>query len=109
MATQGVLSIVEDGIVILKLVTGSEGMRIPELRDWIEDYPKADAAAIYDKAFEFGIGGDESLIVQLTSIKHLPKKAKLIPGSLYEKQFYNPTFNPRWCSGESDYLAVIER
>jgi len=106
MATQGMLSIIEDGKVRLKVITGSDGYHIPKLKAWLIENPKASNDEIYLKSLE--LFSKYSLIVQTSSCDGLFDKDEIdgLP-PLYVEKFDIPDFNPRWKSGLVEHYAVF--
>lgn len=108
MATQGMVSIVKDGRVQMKIVAGCDGDRANELADWLRSEPTAKPQEVYDMALEIGFGNRETLVVQ-----YGPDKAVVDPdlgelSALYKQKYGDASFNPRWEFGTADYTVVVD-
>lgn len=105
MATQGVLSVVRGGEVVVKLVTGSDGYQLPKLAEVIREKRLVDVVDIYVEAERLHIGSCGSLYVFdrdgscVTNGDDLPDK--------YRETFTVPQWNPRWERGTADYIEVV--
>lgn len=110
MATQGVLSIVVNGKVILKLVTGSNGYDIPKIAEEvkrkrivnIEDLK----ALCYEMDFTPPYLTIQSSPTDFWCIEEDTNLEDL--NELFEIKFNEPEFNPRWSCGLADYVEVVE-
>ncbi len=105
MAIQGVLSVIRDGKVIIKLVTGSDGGKLPELADVVRREKLDDTGRIYLEALKLGIGSMENLFV-FDETSHRTNSGEGL--GYYRDTFHNPTWNPRWESGTADYVEVVD-
>lgn len=114
MATQGLLSITDKGQVTAKIITGSNGQCIPDLKLWLLENRNAGNKEIFEIAKElFGVS---SLILQSSPTNSMADESifddanEVIskPESLYQSKFNDPIFNPRWDFGIADYTEVLE-
>lgn len=105
MATQGLLSVVQNDEVKIKIVTASDGYYIPLLKAWIFDNPDATHQEIYDKALSYF--GDDSFLLQ-TGPTEFFKEVSYQLDPRWEKQFNNPNFNPRWDLGIAEYSETLD-
>jgi len=106
MATQGLVSVVQDGKTIVKAVCGINGMKAPMLAAEIRSRKLVDAKSIFDAAKRVGFGEEASLVV-------LDRNQICFDGDgevseLYTKTFDDPEFNPRWECGIPDRLEIVE-
>lgn len=114
MATQGLLSITDKGRVTAKIITGSDGQYIPNLKLWLLENRNAEHKEIFEKAKE--LFGTSSLILQSSptdfmadeSIFDEASESILKPESLYQSKFNDHFFNPRWIYGSADHTEIVE-
>src|SRR5262245_6259238 len=100
MATQGLVTVLVDGEVYMKIVTGSDGklaQRVANAMRSVSRLPTAKEA--YGLALNLGFGQSESLVV-VTENGGMYTDGD-IP-ELYHTTFHNPWFNPRWDCGLVD-------
>lgn len=109
MATQGLVTVVEDGAVVMKVVAGANGYNAEALGRWLEQNPRADGQAVYNHALAISFGSPQCLVVQ-TSADHcvVDPENDGVPSS-YRDHFHEPRFNPRWEHGTADHVVVVER
>ena len=118
MATQGIVSVVRGGAVLLKVVAGSDGYNAPKLaealRAWFEaneflyatDDERMDARTAYCLASMIGFGADcDRVVVMPDEVFHQCDDEL---GPLYRQTFADPRFNPRWEYGTADYIEVVD-
>lgn len=109
MATQGLLSIVnENDKVIFKVITGSDGYYIPDLKEWFIKNTNATAQQVFEAARRIIHGGkdNDSLVVQYGPNSFLTTNEEDLQ-KLYVDKFPEPEFNPRWEYGSADYVEVV--
>ena len=113
MATNGVLSIIHNGNTKFKIIVGSEGMCIPELKQWFEQNKKVTAEELYQKAKE--LSGCPYLVVQYSPSEALFDRNEIpsLP-EVYGDTFKYPTVNPRdpgekWCTDFIDRAYIFDR
>jgi hypothetical protein len=108
MATQGLVSVVKDGQVILKAVTGSDGFLATKLAKIMKENNYYDARRVYDAALAIGFGSERNLVVIDQQGAIFDDGEDEVP-PLYRETFNDPKFNPRWERGtvENDCLVVI--
>lgn len=105
--TQGIVSVVKDGAVRLKIITGSDGMQAPKIAKAIREMgrvPTTDEA--YNMAMRLGFGHKHSLVTMNETGERFDGHGELHP--LYRSSFADPRFNPRWEQGTADYIEVVE-
>lgn len=107
MATQGIVSVVKDGIVRMKLVAGSDGYHALTLADWLRSHPGASPQMAFDKACEVGFGSTVDLIVQYSPKEFIADPSVEVLPSLYRVRFLDSKFNPRWEHGTADFVEVV--
>jgi len=106
MATQGVLSVVRNGKVVAKLVTGSDGYQLPKLADIIRKNGISDVATIFASAVVLGVGSMGSLFV-MGENNIITNSDEEVPDA-YRQTFSDPRWNPRWKLGTAEYVEVVE-
>lgn len=109
MATQGLVSVVRGGKVVLKVITGCDGYNAKQLASEIKVSPSLDLDYVYSLALRMGFGGEASLVVMDAERVFYPYDDNEVPAR-YRETFDNPRFNPRWASGmiDDDCLAIVE-
>ncbi len=106
MATQGIVSVREDGEVVMKIVTGADGYNADKVAAVLKESWPVNSDKAYDIATENFPGSVESLVV-LTRGKTLFKgDGELDPR--YEETFSDPEFNPRWKHGTADHVEIVD-
>ena len=104
--TQGIVTVVKDGKVIIKIITGSDGKKAAKLAKRIEkDSTLKSAKDLYALAIKIGFGGEDSLVV-LTETKTFHKTGERI-NRRYRQTFNQPEFNPRWKEGTAEHVKVV--
>lgn len=105
--TQGIVSVVKNGEVILKIVAGSDGMNAGKLAPEIK---KRNAVLsleeLHSLAIEVGFGCEKCLVVLGKESDFHMTEDDLPP--LYRKTFSDPKFNPRWECGLADHVIVVK-
>ncbi len=109
MATQGLISIVENGRVIMKVVCGCNGYNVKNVAKIIEDNYLENIQEIYNIAFENRFGCSSCLVVMNESDIIYKGDDDISSYPLYRETFSNPFFNPRWKCGSIENLVIIER
>ena len=107
MATQGLLSIVINGQVAVKAVTGCDGYEMPNIARDVKKNRVTDAQGLLKLCHKHGLGGD-SLIVQSSPTKWLGDYDEDELPELYAENFNDPNFNPRWKYGTAEYTEVVD-
>ena len=109
MATQGLLSIVQGGQVMAKVIAGADGYNIPHLARALRADPTTDAHELLRRANLFDMGGP-SLIVQTSADTYLSEEAMDVDElpEWYRTKFDDPQFNPRWAHGTAEYTEIVE-
>lgn len=108
MATQGIVSVVKDGSVIIKAVAGSNGYQAGELAAQIRGRKLITPEAVMEAAKQVGFGSQESLVVQSPSENLFEGKEDLTGLYLDRTKFADPRFNPRWDCGLAEHIEVVE-
>jgi hypothetical protein len=105
MATQGLVTIVSGGKVLMKIVTGSDGEFARSVANRIKKQWPLDTVGAYAIAKRVGFGHEDDLVViDQTSVTYLGDGEV---GSRYRETFDRPEFNPRWEFGTADHVIVI--
>lgn len=107
MATQGVLSIVHSGQVILKAIVGSDGYEMPAIAAEVKRRGKITAQELLELCHDHDLGG-ESLVVQMSPTEWIGECADEELPPLYAEKFNDPRFNPRWARGYADFVEIVE-
>ena len=108
MATQGVVSLVSNQKVVLKVITGCDGDRAQQLADRLQNAWPMPAEAVHEVALEIGFGSEESLVVMTgEEVCYHGDEGREALHSRYRGTFQNPRFNPRWVVGTADHVVVI--
>ena len=105
MATQGLVSVVRGPKVVMKVITGSDGMNARRFANALRARWPLDARATYLLAIEMDFGCRESLVVMTETGEYHELDEDLHPR--YRQTFGQPMFNPRWECGLYEYKAVI--
>ncbi|MDQ5893681.1 MAG: hypothetical protein QG640_693 [Patescibacteria group bacterium] len=105
--TQGLISIVQDGKVVMKIITGADGQCASKVAKAIKKLghiPEPEEA--YDLALRHGFGHESSLVVMNgKETFHKTDTEGFEKG--YRQTFDNPEFNPRWDHGTADYTQIV--
>jgi len=117
MGTQGVLSIVKNGVVKYKIIVGCDGQWIEELKDKIKGLPFADmsCAELYQNAEDACFGCTDCRVVMDDTGEFMGPESfvdmEWPPEALesYTSTFSTSIHNPRWKRGTAEYVAVIVR
>lgn len=113
--TNGVVSIVNGGKVVLKIVCGCDGYNAAKLadalRDWIGDWQgdgcPIDLEDARGVAREVGFGCDDCLVLMNENEFRFDGDDDEI-GPLYREKFADPRFNPRWELGVCGHVELVE-
>ena len=104
--TQGLITITEDGNVIMKIVAGSNGMIAEKVaKSLVKIYKRAKLSEVYEMVLDIGFGSQNDLVV-INENEQFSKSPDVI-SPLYRKTFTQPEFNPRWECGLADYVKVV--
>ncbi len=123
MATQGIVSILVDGEVAMKIVTGSDGYNARLVAGAIRALgrvPSKEEALEMATYFKFGVYRRTSdfacpalavhcpsLVIQTPDRDFYPAEPDLALSGLYREKFSDPLFNPRWERGTAPYCEVV--
>jgi hypothetical protein len=108
MATQGILSVVRNGKVIVKVVAGSDGYHMPALAKIVREMKLSDVDSVYDEAEKLNIGSCGSLfVIERETFRTNSDDENELPAG-YRKTFDDPKWNPRWDDGTAEYVEVVE-
>lgn len=106
MATQGIVSIVSDGKVIIKLITGSNGSEANKLKEQLEKSWPLDINKAYEIALNFEFGSTDSLVAMDKDNIIFHGEGNI--GDRYRDTFNDPRFNPRWEYGLADEIEILQ-
>jgi len=107
MSTQAVVSVRKAGNVVLKIVSGDDGGRAPDVAAAIRaigHVPTIVEAVTICAQHNFG--SPVSLVIMGAKKVHFEGNEILI--HRYRQTFGNPTFNPRVASGEAEFIEVVD-
>lgn len=115
MATQGIVSIRQNGKMLFKAVAGSNGANARKLAALLKDISSScTAEEVHRLAVKAGFGHpDTDLIVQgREGMLHFDRsqvfEEDLGPFYRDESKFNDPEFNPRWQCGVADYIEIVD-
>jgi hypothetical protein len=106
MATQGLVTVVQNGHVQMKIIAGCEGYRSELVADIIRadgKVPSIDLA--FDTAMRLGFGCRDCLVV-MTSREEKCLSNDPLDGR-FRQTFDQPRFNPRWEHGSADFIEIV--
>ena len=106
MATQGLLSVVNGGKVVAKVVAGCNGHNVPKLAAVLRANPVTKPQELRDAAHAADVGCEACLVV--LSADGALHCCSDDPSELYRSTFDQPRFNPRWEHGTADCVEVVE-
>ncbi|MFA6341028.1 MAG: hypothetical protein WCX27_02190 [Candidatus Paceibacterota bacterium] len=107
MRAQGLVTVMKDDKVVMKIVTGTGGYYARKLAYTIKcsgRIPSLEEA--YDLAVKCLWSNTETLVVM--DEKKILFKGKGNLGRLYRKTFALPKFNPRWECGLIDHFRIVK-
>lgn len=113
MATQGLVTVVKDGQVVMKIVAGNDGDKAQELAHHLKESWPLTATEAHDLALAVGFGeGGESLVTitadTVVEPEYMDYDEFVEVHPLYASTFDQPEFNPRWESGLSECYVRVE-
>lgn len=109
MATNGIISIIKDGTVIMKLIAGSEGSNAAVAAKRIEKAWPVSLEDAYHLALSESFGHENNLVVMDKDhaiYRPIETDDEEI-NERYFKTFSEPEFNPRWDCGNSGHIELI--
>lgn len=111
MGTQGVVSVVKGGKVVVKAIAGCNGMQAGRLAVFIRDVIYQDRPpTVYQMARQVRFGCADCLVVM--GPKSVETRTQLSEDEssspLYRRTFDDPQFNPRWERGTAEYVLVVD-
>lgn len=106
--TQGLLTVVKNNKVILKIIVGCEGYNIDMIERLVSIERNFSSPKIfYEMARNVGFGCDSCRVV-LTKDKEYYSDEIDELSELYRKTFNKPKFNPRRMAGTADCIRVLQ-
>ncbi|MDO8482664.1 MAG: hypothetical protein Q7S86_02500 [bacterium] len=106
--TQGLVTIMHGGKVVMKIVAGCDGMNARKVANAIRKLGRIPSLKnAYEIAEKVEFGSAESLVVMGEKRSKLGGSKERL-GPLYRKTFSQPRFNPRWKRGTADHIVVID-
>lgn len=106
MATQGVVSVVSEGKVVMKVVAGCNGMMARATANRLRKSWPMSAEKAYGEARNTRLGCISCLTVVTESDILFKGHDELSPR--YRETFDDAKFNPRWQRGIADHTIVVE-
>lgn len=105
MATQGLVTVLSDGRVVMKVVAGCNGYNAEKLAERLRNSWPVNIDQAYKTAEEVGFGAPDCRVVLTEDRERYDGKDDLDPR--YRATFPRPEFNPRWEHGTADHVIVI--
>ncbi len=105
MATQGIISIVENNRTVIKIICGCNGYNAEKLAEIIKNSKFEKIQDMYDIAIKNKFGCRDCLVVMDSDNIIFKGDGDICP--LYRKKFDDPSFNPRWNNGSADYVIIL--
>ena len=109
MGTMGLVTVRDTEKVLMKIVVGTDGMRVKQMAKMIRTFirkngrhPIIREAVDMAKAVHFGSENDRIVI---TADSHYSECGQ--PGQLYRDTFDQPKFNPRWDIGITEFYQEV--
>lgn len=106
MATQGLISVVADDKVLMKIVAGCDGMFGYRVATQLRAQWPVTAERAYEIAHEMQFGCRSCLVVLTKDEQFDDCDSVLSPR--YRETFDDPQFNPRWDHGTADFVEVVQ-
>lgn len=110
--TNGLVSFVRDGKVILKVVVGCDGYNAAQYADAVVRGGDYTVKGAIRARSGIAFGNDRSFVAMddqggiAAPVENDPEIEDLPP--LYREKFHDPRFNPRWQYGTAEYTEVRE-
>lgn len=101
--TNGIVSVLKNGEVALKVVAGCDGYNADALAGLLT--PDTHPEVAWRLALEAGFGCEDCLVVQHPGGDVYRGEGELNP--LYRERFSDPRFNPRWECGLCGHVRVV--
>lgn len=105
MATNGMVSVVRDGVVVAKAVCGCNGYNAGKLAATLRERGFDSIEDIHGHAVAAKFGRADCLVV----MDRDREIADDDPPPLYYQTFDDPRFNPRRADGRCEHVVVVER
>lgn len=105
--TNGLVSMTQDGQVLLKVVCGCDGYNAVKMAYLLRletEVPPVDVVRRFAEAVGFGC--DDCLVIQTPDADDFRGEDEL--GPLYREKFNDPSFNPRWECGDCAETEIVE-
>lgn len=106
MATQGMLTVLREGQVLLKVVAGCGGYHMDKLRDRLLTSGVDSLQRVWEAALEEDVGCADCLVVVSADDSYYQGEEEL--PDLYRKTLANAGFNPRCDDGRTGRWLVAE-
>lgn len=112
MGTQGIISLMRNGQVVRKIVTGCNGMQVPRLAAAIRTDPTDDP----QKLLELAVAAKLTcgcLVIQVSPTEFVVPEGQdefetdTPDGRRWRDTFHNSIFNPRWENGTAAYCEIV--
>ena len=109
MATQGLVTVVSNKKVLMKIVTGSDGYNAKSFSEKLLEAWPLPIEKVYQLALKNSFGSEVNLVVidkeKIYAEGEFKNESDV--DELYRQTFDNPNFNPRWKDGVADYISII--
>lgn len=105
MATQGIVTVLSNEKVVMKIITGSNGYNAQSLATELKNQWPVNIQEAYEVAISLHFGSSDSLVVMtMDSIEY--RGIGEIKEN-YRDTFNQAEFNPRWECGTADYVVLL--
>lgn len=110
--TQGLLTIVYDRRVIMKVVVGCSGTHVRELAKFLrrkQIAPSAHQMELLAEKYDVGCRDCRVILTGFRGAVQIHTKAEEWndPDDLYRSTFKRPRFNPRWKRGDGAITSIV--
>jgi len=106
MATQGVVTVLKDAKVAMKIVVGCDGYNAANIAQIIRAAGKVPTVReAYKTALQLTCGCRDCLTIITTDEIFFMGSEDV--GPLYRETFDDPRFNPRWKNGTADHVHIV--
>ena len=106
MASKGMISVVSEGNVVMKIITGCFGYNAYEVSKVLKKNWPIDIYRAYDFALYLQFGATDSLVVMNENDIQYHGTDKIKDN--YRNTFNYPDFNPCWEDGDDNHVVIIE-
>lgn len=105
MATQGMITVLKNQMVVMKIIAGSNGQKSERVAQKIRKNWPLSIDEAYKIALKTGLGSKNCLVVLTADDCRYDGDDDL--SELYRENFDQPSFNPRWRCGLVEHLEFV--